>query len=543
MYFFLLYLFSIVKSTTLWKTTNAMTNTKNFNATDPNAMSPPALNVDNAPSLMYSPVSASTKDESSFSLGNGQYRRVPCIARGVQGDHDARTAYFNIPHDAKHGMLLACSHPACCESGRRFNYCTICKLPVTQRDFIERHGHGLVESSRSARPDDAMLTTQALAGNKRHRNVTGDVTNYIYQEKPQMMAHHMVPPSQAPAQPAAAAPQWPMQGMPNPQAATMSSQPSDMSPSRESSGMKIQLKPPEFEWLTLLHNRPSMDNTEATSQWMEDVLQASEPSNVRFLTVTPPLWSGSDTQPSEEAAATRPVEPNKVTSASVAAEQQANTDTPTRFPCKARGVPGNHNAQNAYIDVPPNTPHGTIVICSHPVCLSSGRKFKYCSVCRIPVAKRNFSKRHDHGLSQTPPPTLAGVKEEEVEKEVPQLASFGSLDDAQRPLELELEVEAEVPKDTTADVRVNAASNYSGMMAQECQWPAPYPHQPSSNGAINDTGTPSRSWMGPVHHTSNHNASRDDNMVEPRGQRTSEEMNNEDSTILGFLMDSNFLPS
>lgn len=58
-----------------------------------------------------------------------------------------------------------------------------------------------------------------------------------------------------------------------------------------------------------------------------------------------------------------------------------------RMPCKARGVPGEHVAKNAFIDIPLNAKHGTILSCSHPACRSSGRLFRFCAVCQVPVAK------------------------------------------------------------------------------------------------------------------------------------------------------------
>jgi hypothetical protein len=75
-----------------------------------------------------------------------------------------------------------------------------------------------------------------------------------------------------------------------------------------------------------------------------------------------------------------------------------------RVACKARGVQILHNAKNAYIDIPTNAEHGTILECSNSVCRSSGRRFRFCTVCKIPVAFRNFAKRHSHGILQPPSP-------------------------------------------------------------------------------------------------------------------------------------------
>jgi hypothetical protein len=70
----------------------------------------------------------------------------------------------------------------------------------------------------------------------------------------------------------------------------------------------------------------------------------------------------------------------------------------SRVPCKARGISENHTAWNSYIDIPANAHHGDELSCSNKQCSSSGRKFRYCAMCALPVASRNFSKRHSHGM-------------------------------------------------------------------------------------------------------------------------------------------------
>mmetsp|Transcript_36234 Transcript_36234/g.108591 ORF Transcript_36234/g.108591 Transcript_36234/m.108591 type:complete len:1105 (-) Transcript_36234:344-3658(-) len=69
-----------------------------------------------------------------------------------------------------------------------------------------------------------------------------------------------------------------------------------------------------------------------------------------------------------------------------------------RMPCRARSVPVGHTPQTAYLSIPPDAPHGMVLMCSHPECAASGKRFRFCAVCDIPVAKRNFLKRHSHGL-------------------------------------------------------------------------------------------------------------------------------------------------
>jgi len=70
-----------------------------------------------------------------------------------------------------------------------------------------------------------------------------------------------------------------------------------------------------------------------------------------------------------------------------------------RFPCRARRVKSaTHSETEAVLEVPPDAEHGRVVVCSNEVCASSGRQFRWCSICQQPVAKRNFMKRHSHGI-------------------------------------------------------------------------------------------------------------------------------------------------
>lgn len=66
-------------------------------------------------------------------------------------------------------------------------------------------------------------------------------------------------------------------------------------------------------------------------------------------------------------------------------------------PCRARGMPMDHNFKTAYFVIPEDVKHGEELICSYFACRNAGIKFRYCSHCKVPVAKRNFRKRHKHG--------------------------------------------------------------------------------------------------------------------------------------------------
>lgn len=70
-------------------------------------------------------------------------------------------------------------------------------------------------------------------------------------------------------------------------------------------------------------------------------------------------------------------------------------------PCRARGMPMDHNFKTAYFVIPENVEHGEELICSYFACRNAGIKFRYCTHCKVPVAKRNFRKRHKHGKSSS----------------------------------------------------------------------------------------------------------------------------------------------
>ena len=65
-------------------------------------------------------------------------------------------------------------------------------------------------------------------------------------------------------------------------------------------------------------------------------------------------------------------------------------------PCRARGMPVEHNPKTAHFRISEDMKHGTELVCSFPSCRRAGIKFCYCAFCQTPVAKRNFRKRHMH---------------------------------------------------------------------------------------------------------------------------------------------------
>ena len=106
---------------------------------------------------------------------------------------------------------------------------------------------------------------------------------------------------------------------------------------------------------------------------------------------TPPPSHGGPARVSPGAAA-------RVARARATGEPPRGPPTWRRMPCKARSVPEGHTAETAYLTIPPLCEHGLVLACSHPECRASGKRFRFCAICDLPVAKRNFLKRHSHDL-------------------------------------------------------------------------------------------------------------------------------------------------
>jgi hypothetical protein len=62
--------------------------------------------------------------------------------------------------------------------------------------------------------------------------------------------------------------------------------------------------------------------------------------------------------------------------------------------------------QSAHFVIPENIFHGEELFCSHQTCRNGGVKFRFCTVCQVPVAKRNFRQRHMHDMLGSKSKTL-----------------------------------------------------------------------------------------------------------------------------------------
>ena len=83
-------------------------------------------------------------------------------------------------------------------------------------------------------------------------------------------------------------------------------------------------------------------------------------------------------------------------------------------PCRARGMPVDHNFKTAYFVIPDGIEHGDELICSFPACRQAGVKFRYCVDCKVPVAKRNFRNRHRHGVPGGDEESVNGEDEDDT---------------------------------------------------------------------------------------------------------------------------------
>jgi hypothetical protein len=69
--------------------------------------------------------------------------------------------------------------------------------------------------------------------------------------------------------------------------------------------------------------------------------------------------------------------------------------------------------QTAYFVVSDHIKHGEELFCSYFACRNAGTKFRYCSHCKVPVAKRNFRKRHKHAGKLIGVPKVADVMDDD----------------------------------------------------------------------------------------------------------------------------------
>mmetsp|Transcript_4042 Transcript_4042/g.6312 ORF Transcript_4042/g.6312 Transcript_4042/m.6312 type:complete len:666 (+) Transcript_4042:42-2039(+) len=137
-------------------------------------------------------------------------------------------------------------------------------------------------------------------------------------------------------------------------------------------------------------------------------------------------------------------------------------------PCRARGMPMDHNFKTAYFVIPENVEHGEELICSYFACRNAGIKFRYCTHCKVPVAKRNFRKRHKHGkTTSVDADEDASIEDEEENVPKPKKDIHVSVEETSKAKEIvktyqkaptKVEVERKIPDKIEPKVDGNASS-------------------------------------------------------------------------------------
>jgi hypothetical protein len=89
---------------------------------------------------------------------------------------------------------------------------------------------------------------------------------------------------------------------------------------------------------------------------------------------------------------------SKDIAARILAEDKEKQQSPedNRYPCPAKKMGPAHNKNTAHFNVPPKSPHGMPLICSHALCRKGRLKFVYCKYCNQPVSRMKFDDRHAH---------------------------------------------------------------------------------------------------------------------------------------------------
>mmetsp|Transcript_18447 Transcript_18447/g.31490 ORF Transcript_18447/g.31490 Transcript_18447/m.31490 type:complete len:287 (-) Transcript_18447:530-1390(-) len=166
-----------------------------------------------------------------------QYRRVACRARNMPPDHDEDSAYFEIPIDAPHGILLGCSHPSCGNDKKRFRYCVVCQIPVSKRNFAKRHSHGLpMGSTMGSKPTGLESTTSVVNIPSRSLGTDLGCNDCLSTDEESRCVEEV-------------------------SSASSTSQP---------------LTEQERRWLQLLYNCPKVDSVQDFKQWIQHIVQCAD---------------------------------------------------------------------------------------------------------------------------------------------------------------------------------------------------------------------------------------------------------------------------
>jgi hypothetical protein len=285
-----------------------------------------------------------------------------------------QTAHFQIPKDVKHGQELFCSYAACRDGGVKFCYCMHCRIPVAKRNFRIRHHHC---DMASPAPDPEETST------------THTTTRPPVSAAPTYIAPTAV-----------------------------SSAPSTSNASTQAQLATLILQSSLSQ--QLIHPPPntSAQANSARQDFLRELcffqtlapgnlLPSSLATNNQMVALPcPPVATVINVT---DACGPAPI-PNMINGTQLSLMPTIRTEgtapSTVMLPCRARGMPQDHQFAQAHFVVPQNIQHGDELVCSYSACRDAGVKFCFCTHCRIPVAKRNFRIRHNHCDFVPPPPSM-----------------------------------------------------------------------------------------------------------------------------------------
>mmetsp|Transcript_99081 Transcript_99081/g.285883 ORF Transcript_99081/g.285883 Transcript_99081/m.285883 type:complete len:462 (-) Transcript_99081:801-2186(-) len=189
---------------------------------------------------------------------------LPCRSRGMPLDHNFKNAYFIITQDTAHGEDLVCSYPECQAAGSKFRYCKVCRIPIAQRNFYQKHSHAdilmkgkISEELKTVRNDINQASPSA-----RSETVERFQAKHASDAFPAGSQSHLKPRYR--------------EGPRDDGGRLQSEPPASSRPTKEEDRKKIERRK---AWMLLLYTRPRSDNEAAFSAWLMKVMAVSDPAN------------------------------------------------------------------------------------------------------------------------------------------------------------------------------------------------------------------------------------------------------------------------
>lgn len=184
------------------------------------------------------------------------------------------------------------------------------------------------------------------------------------------------------------------------------------------------------------------------------------------------------------------IEPSAQPISSLSSNTNSNSDSSevVFLPCRARGMPVDHNFRSAHFRIPPNVKHGEHLVCSYPECRREGVKFRFCLTCQIPVASRNFRQRHSHYNSEDKKKGQ-GIKEKSSEKNKKKSKSSNKISaEPKKPPVAQITKKSESkPKASSSGLarmsRERSSSSSRCAEPRELRWSSLLGRRPDSNDA------------------------------------------------------------